>query len=529
MTPSPFATEGARAFYQSRVTLLFGTQFGLGAGFFVLHNTLDILSGKLSLSQLWTLPLNFWHFGAAALSGALAAATRARELPVSALTLIEAIGSVAVLAAYDMMGVTMLGELLPHFDLVLTLVYVQFLTLRAVVVPSTARRTLLVCSLAAVPLLTVTWLLAAYAPDAWSLQRTVYAPLYVSLWCLMATVPATIASSVIYGLRQQIRQVRQLGQYTLETRIGEGGMGTVYRARHAMLRRPTAVKLLRRERSGEAALGRFEREVQLTSRLTHPNTVAIYDYGRTADGIFYYAMEYLDGVDLQRLVELDGPQGPARSVHVLRQVCGALREAHGLGLVHRDIKPANIILCERGGVPDVAKVVDFGLVKSLSSAELDPELTAANTIIGTPHFLAPEAIRGPDQADPRSDLYAVGAVGYFLLTGAPVFDGLSAIEICGQHLHATPVPPSQRVAQPIPPALEALLLRCLAKDPAARPQAASELGAELLAALPGGWTEAEAAACWQRLRISNPELAASHAHFSPTLVEIDMQRRGRSR
>jgi serine/threonine-protein kinase len=294
-----------------------------------------------------------------------------------------------------------------------------------------------------------------------------------------------------------------------------------------MLRRPTAVKLLHRERSGEAAVGRFEREVQLTSQLTHPNTVAIYDFGRTADGIFYYAMEYLDGFDLQRLVELDGPQKPERTAHILRQVCGALGEAHGLGVVHRDIKPANIILCERGGVPDVAKVVDFGLVKRQVAAAEDPKLTASNVIIGTPHFLAPEAIVSPEGADARSDLYALGAVGYFLLTAAPVFEGQNAVEVCAQHLHAQPLAPSRRVEQAIPPPFEALLLRCLEKEPAARPQSAAEFAAQLVACAPAGWTEPEARECWHRLRHLGQQSGPRHAHFSPTLVEVDLKRRAR--
>jgi serine/threonine-protein kinase len=305
---------------------------------------------------------------------------------------------------------------------------------------------------------------------------------------------------VIFGLRREIQEARRLGQYTLEEKLGEGGMGAVYRARHAMLRRPTAIKLLPPAKSSEAALARFEREVQLTACLSHPNTVSVFDYGRTPDGVFYYAMEYLEGANLQALVRDDGPQPPARVAHVIGQVASALVEAHGIGLIHRDIKPENIILCERGGRPDVAKVVDFGLVR-------DPEpgsgarLTLTNVVQGTPLYLSPEAIRAPETVDARSDLYALGAVAYFLLTGTHVFGGATAVEVCSHHLHSLPEPPSDRLGRPLPPGLERLVLACLAKDPGRRPPSAAALQ-DALAGLcdVGRWSEAEARAWWERWR-----------------------------
>ena len=312
------------------------------------------------------------------------------------------------------------------------------------------------------------------------------------MWLLAAITIATAGSAVTYGLRREVRHARQLGQYTLEEKLGEGGMGVVYRGRHAMLRRPTAVKLLRPERMGEASLRRFEREVQLTAGLSHPNTVSVFDFGRTPDGVFYYAMEYLDGLTLDELVAGDGPQPPARVVHVLRQVLGALAEAHGIGLVHRDVKPGNVMLCERGGLPDVAKVLDFGLVKDL---EDESGLSHEAALVGTPHYLAPEAIRSPG-ADARSDLYAVGAVAYFLLTGQHVFEGRTVIEICGHHLHTTPVPPSDRLGRALPKALEAWVLACLAKDPARRPQTAAQAVAALERCAVSSWTDDEARSWW---------------------------------
>ncbi len=271
-------------------------------------------------------------------------------------------------------------------------------------------------------------------------------------------------------------------------------MGAVYRASHAMMRRPTAVKLLRPEKAGEQALRRFEREVQLTAELSHPNTVSIYDFGRTQDGIFYYAMEYLDGIDLQHLVDEDGAQLPERVVHILRQVLGALGEAHGVGLIHRDIKPGNIILCERGGVPDVAKVVDFGLVKELGAAD---GLSREDTLMGTPLYMAPESIRS-GAADPRSDIYAVGAVGYYLLTGCHVFTGQSVVEICGHHLHTQPVSPSERIGHDLPPDLEVWVMRCLEKSPDSRPGSAAEAAEELATTYDDSWDAERARDWWRR-------------------------------
>jgi hypothetical protein len=529
LTPTPTGSEAGRAFYQSRISLFFNVIGGVSLVFFLLHNTLEVMSGNLTFKQVFTLPLNHWQLAGIALAGALGLSTRRGEWSLTSLGWIDGAGSLAVLICDDMMGSTLLGVPAPHFDLVLTLAYVLFQMTRAVIVPSTVRRTILVCVVGAVPLVLMAYLLAAYAPDAWSTNRTLYAPLYVALWCLDSTIPAALASSVIYGLRQQVRQAAQLGQYTLEERLGEGGMGTVYRARHAMLRRPTAVKLLRPERTGEQALQRFEREVQLTSQLTHPNTVSIYDYGRTADGIFYYAMEYLDGLDLQRLVEVDGAQDPARVIHLLAQTCRALNEAHGLGLIHRDVKPANIILCEHGGVADVVKVVDFGLVKNFGGGE-DLMLSAADVIVGTPHFLAPEAIRSASAVDVRSDLYAVGAVGYFLLAGAHVFEGDSLLEVCGHHLHSKPAPLSTRTQRAVPSALEDVILRCLAKEPAQRPASAIGLLNELTSSGVPEWTEEQARKWWARWR---NDAAITHGKIkhgsqqTPTLLDVDVRARAR--
>ena len=266
-------------------------------------------------------------------------------------------------------------------------------------------------------------------------------------------------------------KLKQLGQYTLGEKIGEGGMGVVYRARHALMRRDTAVKLLMPDRADAAAVERFEREVCLTCQLTHPNTIQVYDYGRTPDGIFYYAMELLAGLNLHDLITRFGPQPEGRVVQILTQVCESLAEAHARGLVHRDIKPSNIFLCDRGGVLDWVKVLDFGLVREFRSH--DGTGNEEQEFAGTPSFMPPEAIKNSAANDPRSDLYAVGAIGYFLLTGKTVFEDEDILKL--EQPAAAPVPPSQRTTNKISAELEQAILRCLERDPAQRPQSALEL------------------------------------------------------
>ncbi|MCB9831368.1 MAG: serine/threonine protein kinase [Planctomycetes bacterium] len=371
------------------------------------------------------------------------------------------------------------------------------LTARAVVVPSTARFTAIISGLSLLILLLV------FCSDRVDLdlvmqgadRTTTVAVLLI--WSIMVAAVATIASQVIYGLRRKVSRARQLGQYHLETRLGSGGMGEVYRASHAMLRRPTAIKLMRAEVAGRDGVARFEREVQLTSSLTHPNTIAIYDYGQTPDGVFYYAMELLDGVDLEQLVQRTGPIEPARVIFLLAQVCGSLAEAHALDLIHRDIKPANIFDCRRGGRHDVVKVLDFGLVKNLDE---DTDLTLATGIqvMGTPRYMSPESVSDIDHVDARSDIYSLGCVAYYLLTGEPPFDGSTAIEVLGKHLHTRPQPPSERLGRDLPADLEALVMRCLAKNPADRPGRVGELEEALLACRDaGGWSEREARVWWE--------------------------------
>jgi serine/threonine-protein kinase len=358
----------------------------------------------------------------------------------------------------------------------------------------------------------------------YSTSQIAGASIAASVWVGAAILTSAVASRVIFGLRREVERSRQLGQYTIEEKIGSGGMGQVYRASHAMLRRPTAIKVLGPESSGDDALRRFEREVQLTASLSHPNTVSVYDYGRTPDGQFYYAMEYLDGVDLDRLVREHGPIETGRAIAILDQMCGSLAEAHAIGLIHRDIKPANVILCPRGGEHDVVKVVDFGLAKEIDGSSPEVSLSGANVLIGTPAFLSPEAIRG-DEVDGRADLYATGAVGYWLLTGELLFESNNLVEMCSHHLHTTPMPMSERAPdRSVPNDVSAVISRCLEKKPGDRYADAHELREALRGCADASrWTAADAADWWRergdRVALSP---AAREIGVMPTLaVDLD--------
>jgi serine/threonine-protein kinase len=318
-----------------------------------------------------------------------------------------------------------------------------------------------------------------------------------------AVVIAIFGSYRIHALQEQAFEAQQLGQYQLKRRLGVGGMGEVYEAEHLMLRRPCAVKLIRPEYTSDPTnLRRFEREVQAMATLTHWNTVEIFDYGHAEDGTFYYVMEYLPGRNLEQLVEEFGPLPPARVVHFLRQVCGALREAHGRGLLHRDIKPSNILACERGGVHDVVKLLDFGLVQETRAVRQgeDHRLTMQGTILGSPPFMSPEQASGKGHLDGRSDIYSLGAVAYYLLTGQILFERDTALAILIAHASEPVVPPS-RLRPEVPADLEAVALRCLEKDPSKRFDDADSLEKALAACCDAGrWTEEDAARWWSEHR-----------------------------
>jgi plasmid stabilization system protein ParE len=325
---------------------------------------------------------------------------------------------------------------------------------------------------------------------------------------------AVVVSHVVTGLGKQVTKEREMGSYRLEERLGRGGMGEVWRARHQMLARPAAIKLIRPEvlgatnsESRRVLLRRFEREAQATALMRSVHTLELYDFGVADDGTFYYVMELLDGFDLGELVERFGPLPAERAVHLLRQVCDSLAEAHGAGLIHRDVKPANVYVCRYGREVDFIKVLDFGLVKRGSRPEEGADqLTAHNiTAGGTPAFMSPEQALGDEAVDGRSDLYAVGCVAYWLLTGTPVFTGRTPMETLLMHVHRGPEPPSRRTHLPIPSDLEAIVMSCLAKDPEVRPQTADELATRLAGVQLGcEWTMLRAREWWDTHRPSPP-------------------------
>jgi serine/threonine protein kinase len=379
------------------------------------------------------------------------------------------------------------------------------------VVPNTPRKTLWVSLLA-----------ASTEPLALGLTliRGVHftgGPLYL-IWSFQPTYIcafiAVIPVKIIYRLGQQVKRARELGSYRLGERLGTGGMGEIFRATHQMLARPAAVKIIRPEMLGasspnaaHAITERFRREARAAASLGSPHTINLYDFGVADDGTFFIAMELLDGIDMETLVERFGPLPTPRAIYLLRQVCDSLEEAHALGLVHRDIKPSNLFTCRMGLSVDFVKVLDFGLVKDMTAERRDAtQLTADNSTLGTPAYIAPEVVRGDGTTDRRVDIYALGCVAYWLVTGQQVFQAANAFKLMLQHADTAPVPPSQRTELQIPPALDRAILACLAKNPADRPATAGVLSQQLGAVVTSErWTEEAAQAWWKSHR---PESAA---------------------
>jgi serine/threonine-protein kinase len=509
--PSVPSSTDPREFQQHRVALYLKFQLVLLGSFYVLDVTMACLERG---TQAAGDPGLLIHLGLVVFFLVGWLLTRTGERSSNLLSAIDigatlgiCLAAASMLATFDAQAV----EAGPAFAVAFAIVA------RAAIIPSSGKRTLGIGLAAAVITTYGYWNRGPKGQPGAD---------FVFLWTLAFGVASAAVSRVIYGLQEQVQKARELGQYVLEDKLGEGGMGVVYRAHHAMLRRDTAIKLLLPERTGVESLARFEREVRLTARLTHPNTVTIFDYGRTPDGTFYYAMELLDGADLDDIVAIGGPLPAGRVVHVLACVAGALAEAHDVGLIHRDIKPANIILCRQGGVFDVPKVVDFGLVKELAGGG-DALQTKTNSILGTPLYMSPESIKTPDEIDGRSDLYALGAVGYYLLTGEHVFPGETVVEVCMKHLESPPIPPSERLGSAVAAPVERLVLACLAKNASDRPQTALELLAQLRHADMPRWDDQNAKEWWsthaQALR--SRRATSEPVHGSDRTLAVDPARR----
>jgi serine/threonine-protein kinase len=378
------------------------------------------------------------------------------------------------------------------------------ITLYGVLIPNTLRRAALVAG-------AVTSVAAASMLLAWSRYH-----LPSSMWTLWVTnlivflgiaAGLTVFNSArLESYRRAAAAAREVGPYRLGRKLGSGGMGEVFLAEHRLLKRPCAVKLIRaRLAADDSFIKRFQREVEAATRLTHPAAVQVYDYGQERDGACYYVMEYLPGMTLEQIVRRTGPLSPGRVIHVLTQVCGALQEAHDLGLVHRDVKPGNIMLCRLAGRADAAKLLDFGLVAEPGRS--DTRITQTSGPLGTPAYMSPEQASGGTDLGPASDLYSLGAVAYFLVTGRPPFAGTNLLELLSAHQSGSFQPPS--VHNPaIPPDLEAIIVRLLAKDPTNRYASADETGAALAScAAAADWTEAEAVGWWHRTSLEKVDPA----------------------
>ena len=404
----------------------------------------------------------------------------------------------ALITLFDIYNLSMLEPSigLPSWTAILILA-------AAMIMPTTPRRTLIGSLIAAamgpaVMAIAYLWGRPVLSPGV---ALVLYLPNFI--WAVIATLPA----AMFQRMGRQIREARELGSYELVEQIGAGGMGSVWRARHRLLARDAAVKLVKQEALGDtesaaqAQLRRFEREAQATALLQSQHSIRLFDFGAADDGSFYYVMELLSGRDLESLVKEFGPLPHERAMYLLRQVCHSLAEAHARGMVHRDLKPANIFLCRMGLEFDFVKVLDFGLVQTrradASSAVTETAITAEK-LIGTPAYMAPEIILGRDDVDRRADVYAIGCVAFYLLTGTRVFQDGNQMQMLVDHVHAEAVPPSSRLGAPLPREVDVFVLDCLRKNPNDRPQDATELLERITAYnLAGRWSNSQARAWWQ--------------------------------
>ncbi|HKU62212.1 MAG TPA: serine/threonine-protein kinase [Gemmatimonadales bacterium] len=502
-------SSGGTGFVRERLALLAKTLFLVSFGFWLfLLASLTLIGGADAFAVVRG-PVALGHICASLTMAALWFVTTRARWSLKALGALDA-GAFALAGVFlAFMTVTDESQILQV--LLALLVTAMF---RAIIMPSRPGRTALITALIFLPTVVIciarhhpTNFLPGFSPGYQKLHMT----LNTILWAVLGTVVATIVSRVLYGLRRQVAEASELGQYLLEEKIGGGGMGEVWRARHRLLIRPAAIKIIRAKAvpgmatDPELLVRRFEREARATAALTSPHTVQLYDFGVAEDGRLYYVMELLDGLDLDTLVRQYGPLPPERVVHILRQVCAALQDAHANGLVHRDIKPANIVVSRAGTTYDFVKVLDFGLVKLDSPARArgaeTVKLSTEDSWSGTPGYMAPEVVMGATETDHRVDIYALGCVAYWLLTGKLVFEGENAMQVMMQHVTAEPRRPSARIGRALPAALEALVMECLEKDPGRRPASAEVVGERLAAVqIPEVWTAEQAEQWWEAHR-----------------------------
>ncbi len=391
-------------------------------------------------------------------------------------------------------------DVLYRFSSLLTGYPIVFgIILYGVLIPNTRRRSLIGCGILCLVPIVATGLAAVFNPairdhEIYEIIPTTCIPLFMA--CVIAVFSASRQTALQRQAFDAIREAKQLGAYTLKKKLGEGGMGEVWLAEHRLLKRPCAMKFIRAELAANPDTARrFEREVRAVTALTHFNTVRIFDYGSSDDGSFYYVMEFLDGPTLDRLVKDRGPLAPGRAVYLLRQLCGALAEAHGAGMVHRDLKPGNILVAALGGQRDVAKLLDFGLVQDHSATQSDDRITRAGTVLGTPSYMCPEQAAG-EPVDPRGDIYSLGAVAVFMLAGRPPFEGTTVGKLLTAHL-TQPAPDLRTLRADVPADLAAVVAKCLAKAPAERYPSAADLEAALAAcACSTEWNACAAKTWW---------------------------------
>jgi len=396
--------------------------------------------------------------------------------------------------------------------------YITTILAYGVLIPNTLRRSLIVVAALTAAPFAASVAAAVASPALWGdhfIRLMLQALANLVFPAGIAVFAAARAAALQRRAFEAERRAEQIGQYTLKRKLGEGGMGEVWLAEHALLKRPCAVKFIRPDLAASPAIAaRFAREVQAVTGLTHVNTVRVYDYGRADDGSFYYVMEYLDGPTLEEFVQKNGPLPPGRVVYLLRQVCGALVEAHAAGLVHRDLKPGNVIVAALGGQRDVAKLLDFGLVQDLS-ADADGRLTQAGTVLGTPAYMSPEQAAGESAVDARGDLYSLGAVMFFALTGRPPFLGKTLGQLLAAHRSE---PPSllTDLRPDVPADLAAVVARCLAKDPHDRFQSATDLDRALAQCGCAAEWSAERAAEWWQQRMRQEKLSGPNRRMQLT-------------